>query len=662
MQSLNGYATLTQRLQWEISLTKILSIAGIVWYCLLVSVASAELDLVVLWPSSGFTTNNHEVQVRGYLGASEGATAVVSISTPAGVQDFAATYLALDAFAVDLGGQQDIAGIAFQAVEEQGLAWGPRKVRISFSDDGQTFDSAVVVGIPLESDANTKPSTVALPASRVARYVQVQILEGWQADSVQIHQVFLFNRSGDRVRALVASVSLRVPLDRNHEAIFDAPVPVRDGENRIMLRAELEVVPFDARVHADTEAIQLTKLAQLNEENAQQGQFVLSDGWQIELLAPVDAFGETLQGVEMLPILPEEIPQSTYRGNRQMVTGTSPVLGYRFVLSHRTSFPAQATAFLQTQPPELAVDGRFDYPSTWVTSLVPLPVSLTVDLGSLQMLGEIRVHAHVDGGESLGPNRATILVSEDGTQFQEVLQQEAFEDKTTRIVLPAAFLARHVRMRIEESKQANNIQINEVEFLDDTGAAILPLISSERVTLQRSVLLTMFYEDEDLRQASVVDPSRLAFFILNPESTSGNSSGFWQLVGGRVSEEERSVSVQLNHLGPIALFESLPTQIEAEWSFNPFSPNGDGIADTTGLTLRLASASPETPTELSIEVFDLGGRRVRSLLERESITTDSVHAQWDGTDRTGRIVPIGPYIYQVETTNQVFRGTIVVAK
>ncbi len=621
----------------------------------------AKLDLIILWPNSGFTTNNHQILVRGYLEAAEGSSAIVSMSTPAGVQDLAATYHTLNAFSVDLGDRQEIAAVEFVPVEEQGLEWGPRQVRVSFSDDGQNFRSPVEVAIPLQQSTFGNREPVPLPVVRAARYVQVEMLEGWQADRIQIHQARFFNPSGDRLRARTATISLRLMLDVGHQAIFELPVHLRDGENRVMLQAQLEVVPYDAREHSDTEIIQLTRIPDLTEEHSQQGYFVLSDGWQMELSIPMGALDETLQGIEVFKLDPNEIPRSSFRDHQRIAPGTSPVLAYRFLIAHRTMFPATATAFLETHPPPLAVDGRFEYPSTWITSLVPLPVSWTVDFGERRSLGGVSIHARVDGGESFGPQKATFSISEDGNLFREIFQYDSFEDQTTQIALPEPFQTRFLRMTIEESKQANNIQINEIELFDDTGSPIVPLSMSDRVTFERPIKLQVLYEMADLDRASIADPTRLAFFIWNAQANR-QGGGFWQFAGGQVVPEKQSVSVQLNHLAPVALFETKSMPIEAVWSFNPFSPDGNGVADTTGLTLYMPSVSDEEPTELSIELFDLSGRRIKSLLEREPITTNSIHVEWDGTDRTGHVVPIGPYIYQVQTADEIYRGMIVVAK
>lgn len=75
-----------------------------------------------------------------------------------------------------------------------------------------------------------------------------------------------------------------------------------------------------------------------------------------------------------------------------------------------------------------------------------------------------------------------------------------------------------------------------------------------------------------------------------------------------------------------------------------FSPNGDGINDETRIhcdLVRLVDAAP-----LTVRVFDLAGRRVRTLFAGEQ-GGGSFAVAWDGTDAAGRRVPPGIYLFRV---------------
>lgn len=75
-----------------------------------------------------------------------------------------------------------------------------------------------------------------------------------------------------------------------------------------------------------------------------------------------------------------------------------------------------------------------------------------------------------------------------------------------------------------------------------------------------------------------------------------------------------------------------------------FSPNGDGVNDETRIhcdLVRLVDAAP-----LTVRVFDLAGRRVRTLFAGER-GGGSFAVAWDGTDAAGRRVPPGIYLFRV---------------
>lgn len=89
---------------------------------------------------------------------------------------------------------------------------------------------------------------------------------------------------------------------------------------------------------------------------------------------------------------------------------------------------------------------------------------------------------------------------------------------------------------------------------------------------------------------------------------------------------------------------------------NPFTPNGDGINDKTRLTFFLANiAEPRVLIgnqirKLNIKIFDLAGRLVRNLYDRDSRAAAFVASnaiEWDGKDDNGKVVRPGVYIAQI---------------
>ena len=65
--------------------------------------------------------------------------------------------------------------------------------------------------------------------------------------------------------------------------------------------------------------------------------------------------------------------------------------------------------------------------------------------------------------------------------------------------------ARYVRFKIIESKQANNIQINEIEFFDASSSKIVPFTEFNHLILNKPVFLRISYDSFDLLNAGV-DP------------------------------------------------------------------------------------------------------------------------------------------------------------
>ncbi|MDP6700433.1 MAG: hypothetical protein QGH25_12345, partial [Candidatus Latescibacteria bacterium] len=78
-----------------------------------------------------------------------------------------------------------------------------------------------------------------------------------------------------------------------------------------------------------------------------------------------------------------------------------------------------------------------------------------------------------------------------------------------------------------------------------------------------------------------------------------------------------------------------------------FTPNGDGINDSAGIGYDILAVT--RPTDVEVKVFDLTGRRVRTLYQGADLSghydarTVSELA-WDGRDDTGAMVPPGLYL------------------
>lgn len=81
---------------------------------------------------------------------------------------------------------------------------------------------------------------------------------------------------------------------------------------------------------------------------------------------------------------------------------------------------------------------------------------------------------------------------------------------------------------------------------------------------------------------------------------------------------------------------------------NPFNPS-------TRIDFALESAGP-----VELSVFDAGGRRVATLLQR-NLAAGEHHAVWNGRTDGGRPAPAGQYYYLLETaTTRISRGMVLV--
>jgi len=66
------------------------------------------------------------------------------------------------------------------------------------------------------------------------------------------------------------------------------------------------------------------------------------------------------------------------------------------------------------------------------------------------------------------------------------------------------------------------------------------------------------------------------------------------------------------------------------------------------------------PSPATVEIYDLRGRRLRSLRVADSAVTRSVI--WDGRDAAGRPAAAGTYLVLMRSTAGVLKGRAVIAR
>ncbi len=81
---------------------------------------------------------------------------------------------------------------------------------------------------------------------------------------------------------------------------------------------------------------------------------------------------------------------------------------------------------------------------------------------------------------------------------------------------------------------------------------------------------------------------------------------------------------------------------------NPFTPNGDGRNDVTYFNFFVANLTDPRPVR--IHVFDLTGRKVRTVFETSTTAQAYVEQNaipWDGRDDNGKLLAPGVYVFQI---------------
>ncbi len=615
------------------------------------SEAVAAIDLYITRPTHNFTTTNQTLTVEGGVTSSDDV--VVTISAPAGVSRLSSVKPSIRAIAMDMGSARQLQAVLIRPSVDAGVPIGPRRLLLGVSEDGARFTENYL-DVPANLDALLNRVIVRLPNPTAVRFIRLEMLDGWEPDRISIDSVELLGIDDQIIQPSINSVSISLERAQRGDNTFAVELLLREGENEISVVAAPLSAPTEAQ---DIQTILVRYLADLQSATLDESRLEISDGDRARILVPVDTLDSSVKKIQLFREPRDQANQFDYHENTRIAQGTLPVLVYRFEILKRGNFGVEATSSLSSQPPMLAVDGILEAPSTWMAGLVPLPIHLTVDLGDVHTLAQIVVHANVVDNRSYGPQRGTIQVSNDNLGFREVMDVSAFNDGTTVIELPSHISCRYVRLLITESKQANNVQLNEVEFVDGRGSKISRFAKFNQLRLGRPALLEFNYDRSDLEWAGVSREADLRVFAWNPATYE------WQLAGGEVDPVRQTVRIELNYISRFAVFQAVPPPaLATHWSLNPFSPDGNGVADITRLMIPNSGEASAGRRELVVEIYDLHSKLVKTLINRSTIDSNSISIEWDGTDRTGKPVNIGPYIYQVRLGSQISNGVIVVAK
>jgi|GEM_PF-1242069 len=112
----------------------------------------------------------------------------------------------------------------------------------------------------------------------------------------------------------------------------------------------------------------------------------------------------------------------------------------------------------------------------------------------------------------------------------------------------------------------------------------------------------------------------------------------------------------INYLAPKSIYFVPAFKLENLLaSPDPFSPNGDGVKDTTAIYYELIDSKPQDT--ISIYIYDEGHTLVRTLLNCTPETVGLHTKVWDGKNDLNAVVPDGVYTYEITAMDSL--GNIV---
>ena len=183
------------------------------------------------------------------------------------------------------------------------------------------------------------------------------------------------------------------------------------------------------------------------------------------------------------------------------------------------------------------------------------------------------------------------------------------------------------------------------EFLMGEDDLSLAQVIPEKVTSTRDVLTLEFPGNRVTSEASM----RVVFDAqVLIQATSFDSEAFDTQSEELTQPVLPSNATDLVNTDKLQVLTSAETRRDVlsslEIAPRVLTPNGDAINDAADIDFQILQVLEEVP--IRIEVFDLSGRRVRTLVDTRF--GRGVYGEtWDGTDSSGKVVPVGLYIIRV---------------
>ncbi|MFO7889259.1 MAG: choice-of-anchor X domain-containing protein, partial [bacterium] len=214
-------------------------------------------------------------------------------------------------------------------------------------------------------------------------------------------------------------------------------------------------------------------------------------------------------------------------------------------------------------------------------------------------------------------------------------------DGTTVEIPPGALL----------SEQAITINTVNTDDLPDPlkGISLMKTahqFGPEGLVFHKPVTITLIYNhlDLDVDQDMVddFDESRLQVYYLDGNEWIRNTAD-------ARDDINNTVTFTTNHFSIYALGnDDREAAFKFYWTQNPFNPD-----DGTTAVIELSE-----PGEITLNIYDLSGNLVRTLIENEPVSF-STERRWDGLNDFDRFVGSGIYIYVFEFTDELGDKTII---
>jgi hypothetical protein len=242
----------------------------------------------------------------------------------------------------------------------------------------------------------------------------------------------------------------------------------------------------------------------------------------------------------------------------------------------------------------------------------------------------------VTGVDTLGLNDEAFMVFQDGTilavQGSDLQDSQGQAVHVTVTPLPGSFV------------DVSNIR-DDMEFVSVARDITARLEGGETLTLTGYPSLTLHYPQYEV---GGLNEKNFGIFGWVPETER------WIFKGGASDPVRNAVTSEIGEEGLFGIFSWDTLDVGSERGLsgvlvepNPFSPNGDGLYETTDVSFFLGRGADY----VNVEFYDLSGRLVRRLVFQaptEYTGRTPAKVTWDGKDSEGRIVPYGIYVMRME--------------